>query len=198
MQRKAYEPGIEVSGASLAAILDGFKQYPSIAMKHLVKHGVIKNAGATWTEVDKSGWYPLETWLAAHDAIASEVGINALYSIGKSIPKAIPLPPHITDIFMLMGSIDVVYHMNHRKNGVIMFDPQTGMMLEGIGHFVTTIDPQEKRVIVVSNTPYPCDFERGIVGGFASRFDANARTIHDSNAPCRKKGAESCTYVTWW
>ncbi|HVJ15544.1 MAG TPA: hypothetical protein VM686_08885 [Polyangiaceae bacterium] len=198
MQRKAYEPGIEVSGASLAAILDGFKQYPSIAMKHLVKHGVIKNAGATWTEVDKSGWYPLETWLAAHDAIASEVGINALYSIGKSIPKAIPLPPHITDIFMLMGSIDVVYHMNHRKNGKVMFNPETGEMLEGIGHHSAKIDKDNKRIVMESSDPYPCDFNRGIMTAWAARFQEDAKTIHDNNAPCKKKGAESCSYIIWW
>src|SRR5690349_13406359 len=111
MQFKAYEPGIEVSGASLGAILDGFKQYPSIAMKYLVKHGVVKATTSGWADVDRSAWYPLDNWLAAYEGIASEVGVNALYSIGKGIPKAIPLPPTITDVFTMMTSIDVVYHM---------------------------------------------------------------------------------------
>lgn len=188
---------IEVNGESLGATVDAFRQYPQIVSKYLLQYDVVGKS-ANPLDINRSAWYPLDKWLVAYAAIAKEVGLNSLYTIGKKIPENAKFPPHINDIHSALSSIDVAYHMNHRKSGVVMFDPQTGMMLEGIGHFITTIDPQDKRVMVVSNTPYPCDFERGIVGGFASRFDANARTVHDSSAPCRKKGAESCTYVTWW
>jgi hypothetical protein len=67
------------------------------------------------------------------------------------------LLPHIHDIHTALGSLDVAYHMNHRKNGMIMFDVQTGIMLEGIGHMITTNEPDARRIFVESNTPYPCD-----------------------------------------
>ncbi|HKU40731.1 MAG TPA: hypothetical protein VJR89_21370 [Polyangiales bacterium] len=197
MQFKVFESGIENSGESVGAIVDGFKKFPTIAQKYMCKYGFLK-PNQTLADLDRTRWYSEESWLQAFEAISNEVGLNSLYGVGKAMIENAVLPPQICDVPSALGSLDVAYHMNHRKKGVIMFDPQTGMMLEGIGHFVATVDAAEKRVVVVSNTPYPCDFERGIVGGFASRFDPNARTVHDSNAPCRKKGAESCTYVTWW
>jgi hypothetical protein len=198
MQFKVSEPGIEVSGESLGAILDGFKQYPSIAMKYLVKHGVLKKSGAGAPDVDRSGWYAIENWLAAYEGIASEVGVNSLYSVGKSIPKVAVFPPHVQDVFTLLTSIDVVYHLNHRKNGTVMFNPESGEMLEGIGHYTAKPEPENKRIVTVCDTPYPCDFDRGLITAMALRFENDAKTIHDNNAPCRKKGADSCTYVTWW
>lgn len=197
MQFKVIEPGIENSGESVGAIVEGFRKFPTIAQKYLCKYGFLK-PNQTIADLDRSRWYPEESWLLAFEAISNEVGVNSLYGVGRAMVENAVLPPQIVDVPTALGSLDIAYHMNHRKNGKVMFNPETGAMLEGIGHFTMTIELEEKRVTVVSNTPYPCDFERGIVGGFANRFDASAKTIHDAGAPCRKKGAESCTYVTWW
>jgi hypothetical protein len=70
--------------------------------------------------------------------------------------------------------------------------------LEGIGHMIATPVENEQRMVVVCEDPYTCDFSRGIVGGLANRFDIGAKTSHDNNSPCRKKGADSCTYIVWW
>jgi hypothetical protein len=64
-----------------------------------------------------------------------DVGPRALFQYGQHLPKYAPFPPTITDIQSAMGSMDAAYHMNHRKNGKVMFDPATGEMLEGIGHY---------------------------------------------------------------
>ena len=197
MQFKVFEPGIENSGEGVGAIVEGFRKFPTIAQKYLCKYGFLKPDQAL-ADLDRTRWYPEEAFLLAFEAISGELGVNSLYGVGRAMIENAVLPPHISDVPSALGSLDVAYHMNHRKNGIVMFDPQTGIMLEGIGHFVATVEHAEKRVTIVSNTPYPCDFERGIVGGFAARFDQKAKTIHDSSAPCRKKGADSCTYVTWW
>jgi hypothetical protein len=197
MQFKAFEPGIEVSGESVGAIVDGFRKFPTIAQKYLSKYGFIKpNQGLG--EIDRTRWYPQEGWLLAFEAIADEVGVNSLYGVGRLIPENAIFPPHMHDVPSALSSLDIAYHMNHRKNGQIMFDPQTGMMLEGIGHMIATPVENENRVVVVCEEPYTCDFDRGIVAGLASRFDGLAKTSHDNNAPCRKKGADSCTYMVWW
>lgn len=197
MQFKAFEPGIEVSGESVGAIVDGFKKFPTIAQKYLGKFGFLK-ANQSLSAIDRTRWYPQESWLSAFQAIAEEVGVNSLYGVGRLIPEHSTFPPHLHDVTSALCSLDVAYHMNHRKNGVVMFDPQTGMMLEGIGHMIATPVQGEHRVVVVCEDPYTCDFERGIISGLANRFDASAKTAHDNDAPCRKKGADSCTYVVWW
>jgi len=198
MQFKVFEPGVEVSGASLGAIVDGFKKYPTVAMKYLSKFGLTKSAPGKQPEVDRNGWYSLEDWLAAYEGIANEVGPNSLYGIGKSIPENAVFPPHVKDIYSAIGSIDVAFHMNHRKNGAPMFNPETGQMLEGIGHYKMEPVQGENRIICICENPYPCDFDRGIISAMASRFEALARTAHDNEAPCRKNGADSCTYVVMW
>lgn len=198
MQFKPFEEGIEVSGENIGATLDGFKKYPSVAMKHLVKHGIVKSKPGEVAEIDRNTWYPLKEWLAAYEGIANEVGFNSLYSIGRTVPENAVFPPQIKDINAAIASIDVAYHMNHRKNGAVMFDPATGMMLEGIGHYGYEAIPGENRIVCVCENPYPCDFDRGIIAAMASRFEPGARTVHDNEAPCRKKGADSCTYIVWW
>ena len=40
MQFKAFEPGIDVYGSSLEAIVEAFKLFPSIALKRLASHGI--------------------------------------------------------------------------------------------------------------------------------------------------------------
>ena len=52
-------------------------------------------------------------------------------------------------------------------------------------------------VFVVCGDPYTCDFSRGIIGGLANRLDPAAKASRDNNAPCRKLGADSCTYIVW-
>lgn len=198
MQFRPFEDGIEVSGDSLGAIVDGFKNYPSVAMKCLSKFGLVKSEPGKPPVVDRSGWYPLKDWLLAYEGIANEIGYNSLYGIGRSIPENAVFPPHINDVFSAVSSIDVAYHLNHRKDGAVMFDMQTGMMLEGIGHYKAEGFPDENRIVCVCENPYPCDFDRGIISAMASRFEPGSKTVHDNDAPCRKKGADSCTYIVWW
>jgi hypothetical protein len=198
MQFKVLEPGIEVSGDCLGSMVDGFKKYPSVAAKYLTKHGLLKTVAGKTGEVDRSAWYPLESWLAAYEGIAKEVGPNSLYACGRSIPENAVFPPFVTDIYSGIASIEIAYHMNHRKNGTVMFNPETGQKLEGIGHYQSQPVEGERRIVCVCENPYPCDFDRGIVAAMANRFEASARTVHDNGAPCRKKGAESCTYAILW
>jgi hypothetical protein len=198
MKPNECEAGIEVSGESLGAIVEGFKRYPSIASKYLAKYGLMSSDSSGQMTIDRGKWYPLKEWLIAHEGIAQEIGHNSLYGIGKNVPENAVFPPHINDIYSAVESIDVAYHLNHRRNGVVMFDPQTGMMLEGIGHYRVTRVPNEHQMICVCDDPYPCEFDRGIITAMANRFERQARAVHDNEAPCRRKGGDSCTYVVWW
>lgn len=198
MQFKAFEPGIEVSGEALGAIIDGFRKYPTIAAKYLTKHGFIKTPDGGIDSIDRTAWYPQQSWLSAFEGITNEIGVNSLYAIGRMIPENAIFPPHINDVHSGIRSLDAAFHMNHRKGGVVMFDPQTGMMLEGIGHYGYEAVSDDNRIVCVCENPYACDFDRGIVAAMAARFEPGSKTVHDNDAPCRKKGADSCTYIVWW
>lgn len=187
--------GIEATGEALGAMLEAFRQYPSIVIKYMTKYNLTVDKNG---QLDRSAWYPLGNWLAAFQAIAKDVGINSLYTIGKKIPENAPLPPHINDIRSALTGIDIAYHASHRKDGAPMFDMTNGQMLEGIGHYKCELSATEQKTVVICDSPYPCELDRGIVTGFATRFEPMAKVAHDNNAPCRKKGASSCTYVISW
>jgi hypothetical protein len=198
MQFKVFEPGIEVSGNMISSTIEGFKRYPSVVMKYLARFGIISKSQGKPEDLNRDGWYKLDDWLAAYEHIANEVGVNSLYGIGKSVPENAVFPPHISDIHSAIASIDAAYHMNHRKNGALMFNPETGQMLDGIGHYRYQPVANERRIICVCENPYPCEFDRGLVSAMAARFEPLARTVHDNEAPCRKKAADSCTLIVSW
>jgi len=197
MQFKPFEPGIEVFGASIDAIVDAFKLFPSVALKRLVSAGIGTLKGKD-VVVNRDAWYPQANWLSVFESIASEVGARALMQIGQQVPKHAPFPPTINDVHSAMASMDAAYHMNHRKGGKVMFDPATGTMLDGIGHYGYTPVPKERRIISVVENPYPCEFDKGIITALATRFEKGSRVTHDDAAPCRKNGANSCKYIIVW
>jgi len=194
-QQLVIDPTIEAAGGSIGAIVDAFQQYPSIVTKYLVQYGLIKDKQS---QIDRTGWYSLKKWLEVYHSIAKDVGGNSLYTIGKKVPEYVELPPHVTDIRSLFNTLNIAYHITHRKNGVVMFDPATGTMLDGIGNVTCDCAKDEQRLTLRFENPYPCEFDRGLIHAFAMKFKPAARVVHDNNAPCRKKGASSCTYVVTW
>jgi hypothetical protein len=198
MQYEQCEPGIEVNGESLGATIDAFRQYPTIVTKYLLKFGLVKEVNGKAEAIDRSAWYPLDKWLACYHAIAKDVGLNSLYTIGKKIPENATFPAHINDIRSALSTLNIAYHLNHRKNGVPMFNPETGATLDGIGNVRCELSDNERRAVLVFENPYPCEFDRGLVSALANRFEPMAKTVHDNAAPCRKKGGPSCTYVVTW
>ena len=197
MQFKAFEPGIEVYGSSVDAFVEAFKLFPSVALKRLATNGIGTVNAKGEIKIDREAWYPQVGWLASFEGIASTVGPRALFQIGQHVPKHAILPPSITEIRSGLASLDVAYHMNHRKDGRPMFDPATGRKAKGIGCYATK-DSGPRKITAFCENPYPCDFDRGVIAGFAARFERTARVTHDDGAPCRQNGADSCTYhVTW-
>ncbi len=145
-------------------------------------------------------WYSQQAWLDAFKAIANEVGLLTLFQIGRRIPENADWPPHVTDIHSALASIDVAYHMNHRINGRALFDPATGAMSEGIGHYgYQRIDDRTARM--TCKNPYPCDFDRGIIESAANKFKPAGFRVsvhHDDPAMCRKAGGDACIYTVTW
>ncbi len=188
----------QVLGSNLQIVLDGFKSFTIIANKLLLEEGLGADDGYGSVRFEANSWYSLKDWLNTLERIGKEFGHLLLYQLGMTTPKNAVFPPTVTDIHSAMKCIDVAYHMNHAMQGEAMFSPNTGDMREGIGHYGYSHVPGKKLITIESSTPYPCDFDQGIIIAMAHRFQPTARITHDVSKPCRKSGGHSCAYhITW-
>ncbi|HUI69682.1 MAG TPA: hypothetical protein VL354_04120 [Spirochaetia bacterium] len=204
MQFVAFEKGIQVNGTTVNAVIDGLGSLAEeifslkvLARDWLAKAGIGTMAGRDY-RLDPEGWYSQEAWLRVFEAIAKEIGEAPLKQIGMKIPENAIFPPWVQDIDSAIRAIDIAYHMNHRKSGKVLFDPATGTMEEGIGHYGYERVSAANQITSECNNPYPCSFDFGIIAAMAAKFQKNARVVHDDTKPCRKKGADSCTYIITW
>ncbi len=192
-QFKAFDSKTEVNGETVNSIIDGMGTFKQMAVKILAENGIVNCSSGSW--------YPQQSWLNAFKAISEKVGQRTLIAIGTAIPRNAKFPPQINNIEKALSAIDVAYHMNHRVNNKVLFDPASGRMSEGIGHY-TMQKMEDKKIKMVCNNPYPCQFDLGIIKEMAEKFKPTSSTIvdikHDDSVPCRNKGADSCTYIVTW
>ena len=140
-------------------------------------------------------WYPLHQVLAILNRVGREHGDETLFRIGHAVPDQAPFPDSCDSIGKALRSLDVAYHMNHRKDGAPMF--ANGRKSDGIGCYVCT-DETVGHFVVDSASLYPCAFDRGLVTAIARRFEPRAEVWHMSGARCRRLGTLTCAYVITW
>ena len=183
--------GIEVNGATILAFANGMGVFKRKALDILASHGI--------RDVQAKKWYPAQNYLDAFKEISEKLGDIVIRQIGKKIPESAKWPPEIKTIEDALSSIDVAYHLNHRKNKKVMFDPSTGRMDEGIGHYkFEKVDDHTAKI--VCDNPYPCDFDMGIIEATANKFKPKGKIVritHEEGS-CRKKGDRFCTYIVTW
>ncbi len=173
----AMAPNVEVNGETVRSVILGMGAFEPRALSILSEHGIVKPAAGRW--------YAQQGWLDAFRQIAEEIGPNTLYQIGLKIPEAANFPPGIATVTDALESIDVAYHMNHRRGE--------------IGRY-TFVSAGPSAARIVCDNPYPCEFDRGIIQAMTRRF-AGGEAVgvrHDESRPCRNKGGGSCTYVVTW
>jgi hypothetical protein len=198
MQFKAFETGIEVNGKTAYAIVDGFREFKQVASTFLLQEGIGRRGADGLAAIDPAAWFSQEAWLRAFENIATRLGDVALYRIGVAIPRNARFPPWVVDIDSAIRAIDIAYHMNHRRAGKELFDPESGTMAEGIGHYGYQRKEGRNEIVSVCNNPYPCAFDRGILTAMARRFQSRAVVTHDDTRACRQRAANSCTFIITW
>lgn len=190
---KAFTEDAEVSGDAILAVLTGMETFTTLARKILSQCGI---------EDPQAGrWYRQQDWLDAFKLIAERVGPTTLRTIGRRIPETAQWPPGVDSVEKALQSLDVAYHMNHRIGGKVLYDPVTGDMRGDIGHY-SYEHTGERSATVVCESPYPCIFDQGVVEALVKRFkpaDSLLVTVeHDDTAPCKRNGADSCSYHVSW
>ncbi len=198
MQFVPFEEGIEVNGQTVLSVVDGLREFASLASGYLLDEGIGKPGPSGLAEVEPRGWYSQRAWLRCFEQIHKQLGDGVLTQIGMAIPRNAVFPEGVRELHGAIQSIDVAYHLNHRKQGRPMFDPESGKKVEGIGHYGYEPVPGQRRIISVCETPYPCAFDLGILTAMAQRFEPGARVTHADSKPCRKLRGSHCTYVITW
>lgn len=189
---------LSVSGSSTITIVDAVKGF-SVLVDELMKAMNIQTRNAEGKPVvDPKAWYPLDAYMPVYKKIETLLGGRGLEKVGSMIPQFADFPSNIRDIHSALASIDVAYHMNHRLDGEVMFNPATGEMLEGIGHVRYKPVAGKNEIVMVSDELYPCRFNVGIIRGMAQRFEPTATLTHGPEQSCRLRGAPACTYVVKW
>ncbi|MBN2546266.1 MAG: hypothetical protein JXB50_10750 [Spirochaetes bacterium] len=195
MQFHPLEMGIEVSGRAVYSTLVGLNNLRLPKEKDLLG---FTNSETGIIALDLDKWYSQEIWLKVFEMIAVMYGDAILFKIGFAIPDNAEFPILPESMENAIKTIDVAYHLNHKKNGEIMYDKDTGNMQEGIGHYGCKKIEGYNLIIAECTNPYPCSFDKGILTAMAKKIKGNAIAIHDESKPCRKNGAESCTYIISW
>ena len=191
-QYKAFTNGVEVNGQTVLSVVAGMTS-SEFALKMLGNCGI--------KDPQPYSWYSQQNWLDAFKQIAEKIGPIMLNKIGRLIPEKADWPPFVNSIETALASIDVAYHMNHRLNRKVMFDPKTGSKIEGIGHY-NFEKVNEREIKMVCNNPYPCDFDKGIVYATVNKFkpeDVKLISINEEKSnKCRENGGDTCIYTIVW
>ncbi len=191
-QFKSILPNVEVNGQTVLSVVNGLGVMKSMGKLILSENGIINPT--------PEGWYSQQKWLNAFKQISENIGVNLLIQIGSSIPDNAIFPPHINSVHKALESINIAYHMNHRLNNTVLFNPSTGQMFEGIGHYKYQKISETSAEITCDN-PYPCDFDKGLIKAMTLKFLPKGITPqfkHDEVNSCRKKGDVWCRYLISW
>lgn len=170
----------EVLSDGVRAIIDGLDLMRPTALRILADNGIDP-------AMPPGHWYPQQHLLDALRTIFRSVGPASVHAIGRRVPSGVPWPPGLRALGEALAAVDVAYRMNHRGP-------------EGLGRYHA--EPRGERELVLdSDTPYPCEFDHGIVEGVCDRFrpadSARVLVVHEPG-PCRTHGAERCGYRVSW
>ncbi len=189
--------GVEVHGQDILSFMDALGTFASIGDR-LLQDMKIGTPTEGRYKIIPGVWYPLADKIRILDEVKRRVGAVTVRRVGERIPDNAVFPPTMTDIHKAIAAIDIAYHMNHRKNGRVMFDEKTGAMTDGIGHYGYRAVPGENQIVSVCDSPNLSEYDEGILHAIARRFEPVATVDLDPRQPTRRRGGESCTFIVSW
>jgi hypothetical protein len=164
-------PDATVSGGNILSMLAAMGPFRKRGEQILLEHGL--------SDVQAEGWYPLGAYVQALRTISQKMGPNTLLQIGKQIPNHVPLPPGLDTTEKVLASFGVAFDMNHRG------------MPKGL---ITYRIASDQEADITSGTPYPCDFDRGVILGFFQTLLHLAPHYQHDAQLCKKRGSAVCVH----
>jgi hypothetical protein len=162
-------------GASIRPVFD--------AMGDEVRDVVIDHHLAS---LDPKTWYPQQEYLDVFNDIY-ERDFNVMHNmvaIGMRVLESATFPPGVNTLEEALGSLDAYYHLNNKDK---------------TGGWDVTI--KGKQATCVSTTPFPADFEYGLIYALVRRFLPKKHTFtvtYDGSDLIHKGIDAPCTYQVVW
>lgn len=180
-QYTAFDEGVEVSGQTILSITKALPVNQGIKCDILEAHGIINPVAGRW--------YSQQAWLNAFKELSENFGDHVLFRLGGIIPDHAAFPPGIDTLAQALKSIDQAYHMNHRGGEIGSYR-------------LIKFNEKEKKAVMVCQTPYPSEFDRGIISAVLQMYgpaSSDSLVVHlDASKASRTKGNHSCTYKLFW
>ncbi|MBF5041982.1 hypothetical protein FGE12_06220 [Aggregicoccus sp. 17bor-14] len=184
---------LELTGEAFAAIVYGFSERNLLAPRILER----LELSAPERPFTPTGHYPITQAFKLLAAVEGEMGEAGLMKTGSLIPRYALFPGgEPADVRAALQQLDTGYHHNHRRDGRPLWDPVTGQLGEGIGHYACVELGTRSARFHVSSL-YPCSFDRGILLGLSRRFEPLV-TVSEEPGRCRRQGGEACHYLLRW
>jgi len=173
------QAGPTVDGRVVRAFVDGVAEtcgyFEERAQRILSSHGI---------ENPRSGdSYPLGAYLDAIREVQRTTGPNTLNRIGRATPASLPWSHHVQTIEDAFADLDHTFSRAHGSGG---------------GSF--EFEPDDHGGLLVTDTPYPDAFEKGLVEGIGKHFGTNTGfiAVHDDGR-LRADGGDRREFdLTWW
>jgi len=147
------DPQATVRAANVSATLAAFRLLPDVGRRLIERHRL------SIDDLRADRFIPVQRWLDALKEIHEAVGPRKVREVGRLIIEKADFPPVFADAMAILDALDHIYHLNH--NGEV-------------GHYrVKRIAPNALEIRC--ETPYPRDFEWGLVDGICRHARASGR-----------------------
>ena len=157
------DPKATVRAANVRATLDAFRLVPSLGRRIVEKHQL------QVADLLPDKFVLVQRWLDALKDIQAEVGPTVVREVGARIIENADFPPHFATVDSVLDALDDIYHLNHRGE---------------VGHYRTS-RASDGAIVVRCETPYPREFERGLVEGICRNKVAHGQRyrVHYEDGP---------------
>lgn len=176
---RAFEPQVEVLGDVVLSLVRAMGAFRGLGEEILERHGLGTPLGHLW--------YPQQAWLDAFSTISQEVGPTTLIQIGRQVPRQAQFRPGLHHVADVLLELDTAYQRAHRGGNAGFYKYEPRGLRSGR---------------IVCHTPYPCEFEQGLVDALATRFapqDAIIDLRHEGDGTaCKKLGHDACSLHLMW
>jgi hypothetical protein len=180
----ASSPKLEIIGAMIGSLWEAFPDTVQNSIRDiLTKRGLVN--------ISPQEWYVLQPVLDALKEIEERFGHNVLAQVGEQAALKAPFPPDIKTFTECMPALNVAIQRMHRNGSPGGYEVQEETSTGVVKYRVT------------ASTPFPCSLTRGYLETLARRFAPpgalDVLILHKEDEPCRRNGANTCTYViTVW
>ena len=180
---RALDPNVELSGGYLSAFIQAFPaDIQDIGEKTFNLVGLGKP--------EPSKWYNLQSVLNVMKNFYENFNPIIFTRMGYQVAQLMEFPSDWDDIDVALLEFDQGYQMNHRGGRIGTYTCEDLGTKYGL-----------RRIKITVRTPWPSEYELGLIQGVGDRFKRNGAEIHvreDNTSPCRKNTDESSTFMVSW